>query len=685
MQITEIGMKLNLEFGTWSLNFTGKEEKEGKQIYSFEKEEEPKIHGQVEVEDCKGVSKVLCRVKLEQSPMRENDTLEAKAPVVVSLKFDETPEKINAQYQHRDWWSRPEFGKDFSNVPERTQSLFAKYSDGYAHLLPMAGKKMKSYLQAGEDGRLDVMMTAYTGGIHQVEDVCLLFAKEKELSSSIESVWKRAAALTNMPLRKERSYPEMFEYFGWCSWDAFYTDINEEKVREKVRELCEKKAPVRWILLDDGWLSVRDNCLYSLEPEKEKFPQGFKKMCKEIKEKTNIDHVGVWHAFGGYWGGIEADSALAAEYKENLYATKNGKLVPHFDAQKGFGFFGKWYSYLHYQGIDFVKVDGQSAIKNYYRHNEEIGKVAKGSHQALEAAVNLYMNGNLINCMGMASENIFNRPLTGISRNSDDFVPNEEKGFREHMLQNAYNALYHSQLYYGDWDMFWTKHKDAKKHALVRAISGGPIYVSDEIGATQVEEIWPLVYKDGRILRMERSALPIMDCIFDSPLEDKNLVLTNVVKGTGAMTFFHISEKEQAITSNVCAADIQDLEGEEFLVYHAFSGKTEWVKKDTKIAVTLEKDGYDLLLFLPKGEVVTPIGLTDKYMSAHALMEQKYADRRTYIRVVEGGKFAFVSEKEVIKVYVNGDEYTEHLSLEKGVYLLDLENQGENLTIAICY
>ena len=53
--------------------------------------------------------------------------------------------------------------------------------------------------------------------------------------------------------------------------------------------------------------------------------------------------------------------------------------------------------------------------------------------------------------LGMAMENILSRPTSAISRNSDDFMPNKENGFVEHLLQNAYNSVYHDELYYCDW------------------------------------------------------------------------------------------------------------------------------------------------------------------------------------------------------------------------------------------
>ena len=145
-----------------------------------------------------------------------------------------------------------------------------------------------------------------------------------------------------------------------------------------------------------------------------------------------------------------------------------------------------------------MKVDGQSSFWSFAENSLPIGPAAKGMHQAPEGGAS-YMDGAIINCMGMAMENILSRPTSAISRNSDDFMPNKENGFVEHLLQNAYNSVYHDELYYCDWDMFWTKHEDAVKHSLLRAISGGSIYVSDQIGDTNPDVLKPLAYHNGEI------------------------------------------------------------------------------------------------------------------------------------------------------------------------------------------
>ena len=102
---------------------------------------------------------------------------------------------------------------------------------------------------------------------------------------------------------------------------------------------------------------------------------------------------------------------------------------------------------------------------------------------------------------------------------SDDFVPSGDP-FAEHALQNAYNSLYHSQFYWGDWDMFWSDHPEARQSAVLRALSGGPVYISDPVGRTCPEVILPLALRDGKILRLDHPGLPAEDCLLRNPHTD---------------------------------------------------------------------------------------------------------------------------------------------------------------------
>ena len=35
-------------------------------------------------------------------------------------------------------------------------------------------------------------------------------------------------------IREHRRYPEVFEYLGWCSWDAFHMDVTHEDLLKKL-------------------------------------------------------------------------------------------------------------------------------------------------------------------------------------------------------------------------------------------------------------------------------------------------------------------------------------------------------------------------------------------------------------------------------------------------------------------
>ena len=94
-----------------------------------------------------------------------------------------------------------------------------------------------------------------------------------------------------------------------------------------------------------------------------------------------------------------------------------------------------------------------------------------------------------------------------------------------HMVHCAYNSLWMGNFIQPDWDMFQSTHSCATFHAASRAISGGPIYVSDTVGNHNFELLKTLVLPDGSILRCEYYALPTRDCLFEDPLHNGKTML----------------------------------------------------------------------------------------------------------------------------------------------------------------
>ena len=404
-------------------------------------------------------------------------------------------------------------------------------------------------------------------------------------------------------------------------------------------------------------------------------------MIADIKAESDIRWFGVWHALCGYWQGVAPESKLEGQEHAHLYRTADGKIMPN--PLTGEGFYRDWYEKLHADGIDFVKVDGQSSFWSFTENSLPIGPAAKGMHQALEGGAS-YMDGAIINCMGMAMENILSRPTSAISRNSDDFVPNKENGFVEHLLQNAYNSVYHDELYYCDWDMFWTKHEDAVKHSLLRAISGGPIYVSDQIGDTNPDVLKPLAYHNGEILMMDHSAKPTEDCMFSDPMKTGVLKLHNTaswgsVKKGGGIAVYNLTDGIQDFSFR--PADIPQLEeSDNYWVYDYFAKNAFSLGKQESYESRLDLGGFGWFVLLPKGKYGTCLGLLDKFVGFTAVESIFENDSTQTVVVKESGTLGWLSEKEPQKVMVNSVDVTSSVKKNDFLYEITLP-EGPHKTV----
>lgn len=94
-----------------------------------------------------------------------------------------------------------------------------------------------------------------------------------------------------------------------------------------------------------------------------------------------------------------------------------------------------------------------------------------------------------------------------------------------HLIHCAYNSMWMGRTIQPDWGMFKSDHPCAKFHAGSRAISGGPVYMSDSVGSHNFDLIKKLVFPDGTIPRCQHFALPTRDCLFKNPLSDGKSIL----------------------------------------------------------------------------------------------------------------------------------------------------------------
>ena len=245
-------------------------------------------------------------------------------------------------------------------------------------------------------------------------------------------------------------------------------------------------------------------------------------------------------------------------------------------------------------------------------------EAARISHRALERSVIKNFGGVMINCMGMDMENVLARPTTGVSRNSDDFFPLQERSFVPHIMQNTYNAVWHDQLYHCDYDMGWLKHEAAVQSGVLRAISGSPIYVSDAMGETDASAIFPTIENDGTVMRCDHASLPTLDCFYtDCRTSGKLLKIWNRSGDAFAVAVFNITENEVTDSLSLLSSPGID-RSTTYVIYDYFRKAFTKVTAKDEIPVTLESDGvavYSLYpIFIENGEEYIMLGSTKKYV-----------------------------------------------------------------------
>ncbi|KAI3912687.1 hypothetical protein MKW92_049453 [Papaver armeniacum] len=515
-------------------------------------------------------------------------------------------------------------------------------------------------------------------------------------------------------LLEEKTVPGIVDKFGWCTWDAFYTTVHPQGVYEGVKSLVEGGCPPGLVLIDDGWQSIgRDDAPPDEEgmdrtvageqmparlktfQENYKFKDyqsnkndknsenelplatGMGAFIKDLKEDfKSVEYVYVWHALCGFWGGIKPNvkglpksKVVGVTLSPGLKTTMEDLAVDKI-VENGVGLvspedvhqmYEGLHSYLESVGVDGVKVD---VIELLEMLGEEYGgrvELAKAYYSALNDSMRKHFKGNgVIASMEHCNDFMFlGTQAISLGRVGDDFWCTDPAGDTSgtfwlqgcHMVHCAYNSLWMGNFILPDWDMFQSTHPCSKFHAASRAISGGPIYVSDSVGQHDFKLLKSLALPDGSILRCEHYAIPTRDCLFEYPLLDGKTMLKiwNLNKYTGVLGVFNCQgggwcpetrknrfafEFSTPLKSTIYPTDIEWENGkipiaidhvEEFAVY-AFEAKTlGFLKTNEHIEITLDPFNFELLTFspimiLPKKMVrFAPVGLVNMLNTGGAI------------------------------------------------------------------
>ncbi|KAB2053570.1 hypothetical protein ES319_A12G196100v1 [Gossypium barbadense] len=433
--------------------------------------------------------------------------------------------KHQCLYRFKIWWMIPGYGKSGSEIPLETQLLLLEIKEEsvvedddssgpptpttfYVLFLPVLDGDFRTSLQGTPANELQFCAESGDANVQNSQILEPVFINSGDnpfelIKNSIKILEKHKGTFRHIENKK---IPAHSDWFGWCTWDAFYTEVNSQGIKEGLQR-----------------------------------------------------YVYVWHALTGYWGGVLPSSETMKKYNPKIvYPIQSpgniGNLrdiipdslekygVGIIDPQKIFDFYNDLHSYLSSNGVDGVKVDAQNFIETLGSGFGGRVLLTRRYQQALEQSTSRnFKDNNLICCMSHNSDSIYSWKTSAVARASEDFMPREPTFQTLHIASVAFNSLLLGEIVVPDWDMFHSKHDTAEFHGIARAIGGCAVYVSDKPGNHDFEILRKLVLPDGSVLRAKHAGRPTRDCLFRDPVMDGKSLLKiwNLNKLSGVVGVFN--------------------------------------------------------------------------------------------------------------------------------------------------
>ena len=565
-------------------------------------------------------------------------------------------------YHDNPFWTVNSFPKGVRELPDWGNFLLLEYTDGVvAAVIPVNSYHLRAKL-ASQKGRFSAIASSFNKNKTYDLILCCLVVFGDDPYQVVDKAYDAAIVVMNYPTKKRsrKLYPEVFEYLGWCSWNAFGRAVSEKDILSTAELIKRRGLPIKFFLIDDGWMENWDKQkgekLKSFRPDPKKFSraeEGFKPLVEDLKKRYGIKYVGLWHTLQGYWRGIEPGSELAEKLQYTLLKSEEGYLFPN--PKRSSNFFSDWYMLLQEWGIDFVKVDDQSSVRRFARNRFAANEAAGETIFRLQSAAELYLKG-LINCMGMSLECVYHWIDSNVSRASDDYAPGDKDRAKRHIMDSVYNSLWFSQFTWPDYDMFQSHDPYARAHALSRAISGGPIYLTDNVEKSDLDLISRLCFRDGRILRPDLPALPTRDCLFIDPYNKPTALKAFTRCGeVGLVMAVNVNkdglEEEVRVRPGDAGIDPDD----RCAIYCYFEDELDVVSDNRPLGKKLGELDCELFIISPVKEGFAPIGLINKFIAPKGIISVEREDKIIRVKLREEGSFLAFLEAQEVEVRVNGE------------------------------
>ncbi|KAL0310807.1 UNVERIFIED_CONTAM: putative galactinol--sucrose galactosyltransferase 2 [Sesamum angustifolium] len=652
--------------------------------------------------------------------------------------------RLLSLFRFKIWWMIPRVGNSGRDIPVETQMLLLEAREEptseapnqdakYVLFLPILDGEFRSSLQGNSADELEVCVETGDSTIIASASPKAVFVNFGDnpfelIKESMKILQKYSGTFA---LRETKQMPGMLDWFGWCTWDAFYQDVNPQGIRDGLKSLSlslsEGGTPARFLIIDDGWqdttnefqkagepfiegtqfgarlMSIKENSKFrkTANDDSSNTPHSLKDFVSDIKSTFGLKYVYVWHALMGYWGGLHPDAPGTKKYNPKLkFPLQSPGNLAHqrdiamdsmeeygvgtIDPDRLFEFYDDLHRYLASQEVDGVKVDVQNLPETVATGSGGRVSLTRHFQQSLEKSIsNNFQDNGIICCMAQNTDSVYNDIL------------------RDLILFSVY---------------FQSLHDAAEFHAVARAVGGCGIYVSDKPGNHDFDILKRLVLPDGSVMRAKYPGRPSRDCLFNDPVTDgKSLMkIWNLNKLTGVLAVFNcqgagtwpglensVQTNSLELAGKISPADIEYLSeispeswDGEFAVFSFKSGSLSQLSTHGKLNVAFKTLQCDVFTASPikvyHQEIqFAPIGLINMYNSGGAVHAVEAIDDSLFpgIRIQGRGEgvFGAYSSSEPKHCSVNTTEAQFHFNSEHHFLTVNIPTGTNSWEIAAHY
>ncbi|KAJ4964438.1 hypothetical protein NE237_024377 [Protea cynaroides] len=264
-------------------------------------------------------------------------------------------------------------GLDATQLSDESEGVL-DHSVFYAVFLPILEGDFRAALQGNSNNELEICLESEDPAVDWFKGSHLVFMAVGPdpfdvITDAVKAIEKHLQTFSH---RENKKIPDMINWFGWCTWDAFYTDVTAEGVKQGLESFANRL------------IHIKKNYKFQKNGKEghriEDPAMGLAHIVGEIKENHSVKYVFLWHALTGYWSGINPSIAEMEHYESKVIfpvlspGLQCNKLCEVFNniAANGVGlvnpekasiFYDELHSYLASASIDGVKVDAQNLLE----------------------------------------------------------------------------------------------------------------------------------------------------------------------------------------------------------------------------------------------------------------------------------------------------------------------------------